>query len=343
MNDQEPLLPLAVEKRILSKAASGAKAGKPEVEKEETSNNQHSTSNIQREDRGLRRDDGPGVEKGETFNIQHSTPNIQPEDGGARRDRSQVEKEGTSNNQHPTSNIQGGPSVRPAGSAEREKAAGIKIVVSLAPGAAPSDICKSEDMGEPNGLLPSRPTAPEAVELQQIPARMMNEFVYCRRLFYYEFVEGVFVESADTVRGEALHQRVDAGSGAMPAAKGRKKNGGSKIDDGGGQRKSESPIEPASPVAAASGEEPGDKPDTIETIGNRKLEIENDVIHSRSVQMGSERLGIVAKMDLVEVRNPSCGEAPQAQPELPICGGAPQPRQQPRTQQADLFGAALEV
>ena len=29
---------------------------------------------------------------------------------------------------------------------------------------------------------------------------MMNEFVYCQRLFYYEFVEGVFVESVDTLR-----------------------------------------------------------------------------------------------------------------------------------------------
>src|SRR5438105_713345 len=55
-------------------------------------------------------------------------------------------------------------------------------------------------------------------EPQQIPARMLNEFVYCQRLFYYEFVEGVFVESADTLRGAALHQRVDSGSGAMPAA-----------------------------------------------------------------------------------------------------------------------------
>src|SRR6266404_5641371 len=48
---------------------------------------------------------------------------------------------------------------------------------------------------------------------------MLNEFVYCQRLFYYEFVEGVFVESADTLRGGAIHQRVDSGSGALPAAK----------------------------------------------------------------------------------------------------------------------------
>jgi CRISP-associated protein Cas1 len=45
---------------------------------------------------------------------------------------------------------------------------------------------------------------------------MLNEFVYCSRLFYYEFVEGVFVHNADTVRGAAAHQRVDAGNGALP-------------------------------------------------------------------------------------------------------------------------------
>jgi len=48
---------------------------------------------------------------------------------------------------------------------------------------------------------------------------MLNEFVYCQRLFYYEFVEGVFVENADTLRGGALHQRVDSGAGALPKAK----------------------------------------------------------------------------------------------------------------------------
>ena len=50
-----------------------------------------------------------------------------------------------------------------------------------------------------------------------LPARMLNEFVYCPRLFYYEHVEGVFVESADTVKGAAVHARVDKGKGALPA------------------------------------------------------------------------------------------------------------------------------
>jgi CRISPR-associated protein Cas1 len=49
-----------------------------------------------------------------------------------------------------------------------------------------------------------------------LPARMVNEFVYCPRLFYYEWVEGLFADSADTVEGKHLHARVDAGSGALP-------------------------------------------------------------------------------------------------------------------------------
>lgn len=48
-----------------------------------------------------------------------------------------------------------------------------------------------------------------------LPIRMVNEFVYCPRLFYYEFVEGVFVHNADTLRGKAQHRRQDAGKGGL--------------------------------------------------------------------------------------------------------------------------------
>jgi hypothetical protein len=53
--------------------------------------------------------------------------------------------------------------------------------------------------------------------VEPLAARMLNEVVYCPRLFYYEHVEGVFVQNADTRRGAALHKRVDAGKGALPA------------------------------------------------------------------------------------------------------------------------------
>lgn len=51
-----------------------------------------------------------------------------------------------------------------------------------------------------------------------LPARMLNEFVYCPRLFYYEWVEGVFENSVDTLDGHAKHARVDSDPGAMPEA-----------------------------------------------------------------------------------------------------------------------------
>ena len=33
-----------------------------------------------------------------------------------------------------------------------------------------------------------------------LPARMVNEFAYCPRLFFYEWVEGLFAESVDTIK-----------------------------------------------------------------------------------------------------------------------------------------------
>ena len=131
----------------------------------------------------------------------------------------------------------------------------------------------------PAPALPQSPPSPSRHENepQQIPARMLNEFVYCQRLFYYEFVEGVFVESADTLRGEAIHQRVDSGSGALPKAKRKAESDKSKEAEG------------ASTDAAGSTAKEAEPQDA-----------EPETIHSRSVQMGSERLGVVAKMDLVE-------------------------------------------
>lgn len=82
-----------------------------------------------------------------------------------------------------------------------------------------------------------------------LPARMVNEFVYCPRLFFYEWVEGVFRENAATVEGSAQHARVDKEGKGLPPAE-------------------------------ESGEEQ---------------------IHSRSVTLSSERLRVIAKLDIVDV------------------------------------------
>ncbi len=49
-----------------------------------------------------------------------------------------------------------------------------------------------------------------------IPARMLNEFAYCPRLCYIEWVQGEFVDSVDTVDGRYQHRRVDSRTGKLP-------------------------------------------------------------------------------------------------------------------------------
>lgn len=82
-----------------------------------------------------------------------------------------------------------------------------------------------------------------------VPARMLNEFVYCPRLAYLEWVQGEWADSADTEEGRRRHRRVDREGGVLPG-----------------------------PAAAESAER----------------------IHARSVTLSSERLGLLAKIDLVE-------------------------------------------
>ena len=80
-----------------------------------------------------------------------------------------------------------------------------------------------------------------------VPVRMVNEFEYCPRLFFLEWVQARFEDNPDTVEGRYVHRRVDLGGGH---------------------------------VAHASDDEP--------------------VRVARSVTLGSERLGLIAKADIIE-------------------------------------------
>lgn len=51
---------------------------------------------------------------------------------------------------------------------------------------------------------------------ETIPARMMNEFVYCPRLFHLEWVQRQFATSDDVEEGLYLHRVVDQESGDLP-------------------------------------------------------------------------------------------------------------------------------
>jgi len=56
-------------------------------------------------------------------------------------------------------------------------------------------------------LQPTLPFASEPPAL--VPARMVNEILYCERLFYLEWAQGEFDDNAFTVEGRSVHQRVD--------------------------------------------------------------------------------------------------------------------------------------
>ncbi len=42
-----------------------------------------------------------------------------------------------------------------------------------------------------------------------MPVRRLQNYAYCPRLFYYQWVEGIFVENSDVVEGESIHSRAD--------------------------------------------------------------------------------------------------------------------------------------
>ena len=93
------------------------------------------------------------------------------------------------------------------------------------------------------------PPAPIRDDTPLVPARMVNEWVYCPRLAYLEWVEGEWADSTDTVQGKRAHARVDKSGKQLP-----------------------------------SPEELGD-----------------EMSEARSITLSSERLGVIAKMDVVEI------------------------------------------
>lgn len=60
---------------------------------------------------------------------------------------------------------------------------------------------------------------PERDDSDYLPARMLNEYAYCPRLFYLEYVDGLFAHNADTIEGVAKHTRVDQKTTSLPTSK----------------------------------------------------------------------------------------------------------------------------
>jgi CRISPR-associated protein Cas1 len=92
---------------------------------------------------------------------------------------------------------------------------------------------------------------------EPIPARMLNEVIYCERLCFIEWVQGIFVHNSDTAAGRFAHRNVDN----LPSHRRRHDRSA------------------------------GDPP-----------------WQSRSVELSSDRLGVISKLDVVELTGPETAE-----------------------------------
>lgn len=140
--------------------------------------------------------------------------------------------------------------------------------------------------------------SPNEHDDRYLPARMINEAVYCPRLFYLMHVEGQFAHNAETTEGATVHKRVDkkVDKLASPPPPPRL----SLFDrqsDGESDRASEaSDLFSIEAIAAMLGDPTGG------AEAERPPAPAPDKIHARSVTLASDSLGVVAKLDLVEAQ-----------------------------------------
>ncbi len=71
-------------------------------------------------------------------------------------------------------------------------------------------------MESPRPPFPDGETSGPVTVPDLVPARMLNEYCYCPRLFYLEWVQGRFEHNADTAEGAYRHQAVDRETGRVP-------------------------------------------------------------------------------------------------------------------------------
>jgi len=116
-----------------------------------------------------------------------------------------------------------------------------------------------------------------------IPARMLNEFAYCPRLAYLEWVQGEFADNLEVLEGRFGHRRVEQPSRQeVPEAEEvqtRRRGEGETRREGDGDEGKER----LSPEAQAASP-PSD-----------------EIIHTRSLMLSAPGEGLIAKMDLVDL------------------------------------------
>lgn len=142
------------------------------------------------------------------------------------------------------------------------------LLVAAAPG--PSAAKRGETAAATAAPALTPPAADPLPEL--IPVRMLNEFTYCPRLGYLEWVQGEWADNLETRQGTFGHRNVDRPSkGEVPAA-------------GQGGR------------AKGQGDE-----QTGDALDPQPSALDHSTIHTRSLTLSAPGEGIVSKLDLLEL------------------------------------------
>jgi CRISP-associated protein Cas1 len=145
--------------------------------------------------------------------------------------------------------------------------------------------------------LPALSEPPELV-----PARMINEVLYCERLLYLEWAQGEFADNAFTVEGRAVHRRTDDARGKLPPQP--SPSAAAENSDAVPEPAEHDPDLAAEARAAAqraaearAAEARAADPAIAE---DEKPAAEPRPYEARSLWLSSEQLGITGKVDVVE-------------------------------------------
>ena len=151
-----------------------------------------------------------------------------------------------------------------------------------------------------------------------IPARMLNEFAYCPRLAYLEWVQGEFADNLDVLEGRFGHRRVEGPSrGPVPEPP---QAAGQESSDQSGETDARAEAGPhPSPLPKGEGEnvphpgalqegegENGHHPghpaseEGAEGETPPKGEGEVETIHTRSLMLSAPGEGLIARLDLLD-------------------------------------------
>lgn len=110
-----------------------------------------------------------------------------------------------------------------------------------------------------------------------IPARMLNEFAYCPRLAYLEWVQGEFADNLETIQGRFGHRRVDRPD------------------------RQELPEPDKTPHDREDAEGPASDAGADSEGEAAKLAPDVEPIHARSVMLSAPGEGLIAKIDLIDL------------------------------------------